>query len=148
MNYGRLVGAAAAATVVDAVYGYLVYGVLLASEFARYPDIYRPPEFAATYLPPMFLGIFIAMFAAVAIYAKGYEGGSGMAEGVRFGAVLAFFVAVLTASVAYGTLNIGRKLTLGLLVAGLVEWLIVGIVIGLVYKPSIVSGQCRPAAGV
>jgi hypothetical protein len=148
MNYGRLVGAAAAATVVDAIYGYLVYGVLLASEFGRYPDIYRPPEFAATYLPPMFLGIFAAMLAAVAIYAKGYEGGSGIAEGVRFGALLAFFVAVLFASVNYGTLNIGRKLTLGYLVAGFFEWLIVGIVIGLVYKPSSVPGQCRPAAGV
>jgi hypothetical protein len=143
MNIGRLVGAAAAATVADAIYGYLVYGVLLASEFARYPDIYRPPEFAATYLPPMFLGIFVAMLAAAAIYAKGYEGGNGLTEGVRFGVLLAVFVAVLSASVNYGTLNIGRKLTLAYLVAGLVEWLMVGVVIGLVYKDG-----CRPAKPV
>src|SRR4051794_3220335 len=37
MNYGRLVGAAVAATVFDAVYGYLVYGVLLANSFAAFP---------------------------------------------------------------------------------------------------------------
>ena len=36
MNYGRLVGAAVAATIADAVYGFLVYGMLLASEFT--PD--------------------------------------------------------------------------------------------------------------
>ena len=148
MNYGRLVGAAAAATVVDAVYGYLVYGVLLAGEFGRYPAIYRPPEVAGTYLPPMFLGIFVAMFAAVTIYAKGYEGRSGLTEGARFGVLLGVFVGVLFASVSYGTLNIGRKLTLAYLAAGFFEWLVVGIVIGLVYKPSTVPGKRRSAAGV
>jgi hypothetical protein len=45
MNYGRLVGAAVAATVYDSVYGFLVYGVLLANEFApirRCSDRRRP----------------------------------------------------------------------------------------------------------
>jgi len=40
MNVGRLVAAAVAATVWDAIYGFCVYGVLLAPEFAKYPNVY------------------------------------------------------------------------------------------------------------
>src|SRR5207249_1187720 len=85
MNLGRLVGAAIAATVTDAVYGFLVYGMLLAGEFGRYPSVYRPNDAPPTYLATMFLGILVAMFAVTYIYAKGYEGGSSVAEGARFG---------------------------------------------------------------
>src|SRR5204863_45390 len=42
MNYGRLVLAALVATIVDAVYGIVVWGMVLNGEFSRYPDIYRP----------------------------------------------------------------------------------------------------------
>ena len=78
MNYGRLALAAVVATVVDSVYGFLS-GTLLASEFDRYPYVFRPPEVGPSYLPLMFVGILLAMFAAAYIYAKGYEGGAGVA---------------------------------------------------------------------
>src|SRR5436190_1939798 len=124
MNYGRLVGAAVAATIADAVYGFLVYGMLLASEFERYPNVYRPAEAGAAYLPYMFLGILVAMFAVTYIYAKGYEGGSSVAEGARFGILFGIFAAAFFGGVSYGTLNIGRKLTVFMACAGLVEWTI------------------------
>jgi hypothetical protein len=136
MNYGRVVIAAVAATVVDAVYGFLVYGVLLASEFGRYPAIYRPNEVQPSYLPLMFVGILIAMCAVAYIYAKGYEGGSGVAEGARFGVCFGVFASAFFAGVSYATMNIGRKLAVSLAAAGLVEWILAGIVIGLVYKPA------------
>ena len=144
MNYGRLVGAAIAATVMDGVYGFLVYGVLLAGEFGRYPAVYRSNEAGAAYLPLMFLGILVAMVAVVAIYAKGYEGGSGIAEGARFGAMIGFVLAVITGSVNYATLNIGRRLAVAYVVAGLFEWILNGLVIGLVYKP-VAAPAPRPA---
>jgi hypothetical protein len=147
MNYGRLVGAAVAATVVDGIYGFLVYGMLLQGEFGRYPAVFRSNEAGAAYLPVMFLGILIAMFAVVAIYAKGYEGGSGVTEGARFGAMLGFVLGMLFGSVNYGTLNIGRRLAVAYIVAGLFEWILNGIVIGLVYKPSEAPAP-RRAAGV
>jgi len=37
----------------------------------------------------------------------------------------------------YVDLNIGLKLTLGQAVAYFVEWTVVGIVIGLIYKPAV-----------
>jgi hypothetical protein len=141
MNYARIVLAAVAATVVDAVYGFAVYGVLLASEFARYPGVYRPNDVGMTYLPLMFVGVFIGMLVAAAIYAKGYEGRSGVAEGARFGVLLGVFIAAIFAGVNYATLNIGRKISLELAFAGLVEWTLAGIAIGLVYKPSVPSNR-------
>jgi len=134
MNYGRLVAAALAGTVVDAVYGFLVYGMLLASEFARYPNVYRPNDASPVFLLCMFCGIFAAMLVAVVMYSKGIEAGTGAAQGMRFGALLGAFVGVLFASISYGTLNIGRKLTGMMAVAGIVEWILVGTVIGVVYR--------------
>jgi hypothetical protein len=133
MNYGRLVAAAVAGTVVDAIYGFLVYGMLLSSEFSRYPNVYRPNDAAPVFLMCMFCGIFVAMLAAVVIYSKGLEIG-GAAEGMRFGALVGVFVGALFSSISYGTLNIGRKLTLMMAVAGFFEWLIVGTAIGAVYR--------------
>jgi len=136
MNYGRLVSAAVAATVADVVYGFCVYGLLLASEFAKYPNVYRSAADGPGYLPTMFAGIFVAMIAVAAIYAKGYEGGSGLSEGFRFGLLFGLFSGLFYGSVNYGVLIINKKLALMLAAAGFFEFLIVGTVIGLVYQPS------------
>ena len=136
MNYARLVLAAVAATVFDAVYGFLVYGMLIAPEFAKYPGVYRSNEAGQAFLPLMFGGVFIAIVAAAIIYAKGYEGGSGLAEGVRFGFLLGVFVVFAFAGVNYAVLIINKKLAVMAAAAGFVEWLGVGTIIGLVYKPA------------
>jgi hypothetical protein len=146
MNYGRLAGAAVAAAVVDFFYGFLVYGMALRTEFERYPAIYRPGEDTSR-LPILFLGLLIGMSAAAYIYAKGYEGGSGMAEGLRFGAAVGVLVVGYVAIVSYAVMNIGRKIAVSMAVAGFVEWIVLGAVIGLVYKPA-VTGAPRKAAGV
>src|SRR5215467_4545372 len=93
MNYGRLALAAVAATVVDAVYGFLAYGTILTAEFGHYPGVYRSADTGPAYLPLMFVGILVAMFAVAYIYAKGYEGGTGFQEGLRFGVLVGIFVA-------------------------------------------------------
>lgn len=136
MNVGRLALAAVAATVWDAVYGFLVYGTLLAPEFARYPGVYRSNDAGQAFLPLMFGGLLIAIISVAIIYAKGYEGGSGVAEGLRFGILLGVFVVLAFAGVNYAVLNIGRKLAAMTAAAGFVEWLGVGTILGLVYKPA------------
>lgn len=136
MNYGRLALAAIAAWVVDAVYGFVVYGTVLSSEFGRYPGVYRPNEVGPSYLPVIFVGILLAMFVASYVYAKGYEGGNGIQEGMRFGVLMGLLVLGYSGIVNYAILNIGRRLAGSVAIAGLVEWTIAGIVIGAVYKPA------------
>ncbi len=135
MNYARLALAAVVAAVVGFVYGGLVYGMLLTSQFGAFPAVFRSTESQMAYLPAMFVGILIGIFAVTAIYAKGYEGGSGVAEGLRFGLLVAIFNAGYFVATSYAILNIGRALTVSMAVAGLVEWLLVGATIGLFYKP-------------
>jgi hypothetical protein len=136
MNYARLALAAVAATIFDAIYGFLVYGMLLAPEFARYPGVYRSSEAGQAFLPLMFGGLLIAIFAVAVIYAKGYEGGSGAAEGARFGFLVGVFVVFAFAAVNYAVLNVGRKIAVMTAAAAFVEWLAIGLVIGLVYRPA------------
>jgi putative effector of murein hydrolase LrgA (UPF0299 family) len=144
MNFGRVVAAGVAATVWDAIYGFCVYGILLASEFEKYPNVYRSADAGQSYLPLMFAGILVAMIAAAFIYAKGYEGGSGVSEGARFGFLLAVFVNCVFVGVNYATLNINKKITVMLAAAGFVEWLVAGVVIGLVYRGTPNPGARRP----
>ena len=144
MNNGRLAAAAIAAAVVDFVYGFLVYGMLLRSEFGRYPAIYRPAD-DMSHMPYLMVGILIAAFAATYIYAKGYEGGAGVAEGARFGACLGSFVVGYVAIVSFAVMNIGRKLAASMAAAGFVEWLVLGMVIGLVYKPLSIAAPRKAA---
>jgi hypothetical protein len=136
MNIPRLALAAVVATIVDACYGFTVYGMLLAGNFGQYPGVYRSDAAGQAYLPLMFVGLFVAIVVATMMYAKGYEGGSGAAEGLRFGLMLGLFVFFAFGGVNYGVLNIGRRLALYAGVAGFIEWTLIGLVIGLVYKPS------------
>ncbi|HKB11494.1 MAG TPA: hypothetical protein VKD69_12615 [Vicinamibacterales bacterium] len=146
MNYARIALAAAAATVFDSIFGYLVYGVLLANSFAQYPGVYRTAEAGAAYLPGMFACLFIGLLVAAFVYAKGYEGGRGVAEGLRFGVLLGVFVAAIFAGVNYATLNIGLSHSLVMAMAAFVEWTLLGGVIGLAYRPA--AAPVRRTAGV
>src|ERR1700738_2689209 len=110
MNYGRLALTAAVATVVDFVYGYVVYGVLLRGEFARYPTIFRSSDTQMAFLPLMFVAFLVGMFAIAWIYAKGYEGGHAIQEGLRFGVLVAVFIIAYIVVGNYAVMNIGRRL--------------------------------------
>ena len=140
MNTTRLALAALAATVVDGIYGFAVYGNVLSGQFGAFPGVFRSSDSQTPYLPVMFCGILVGMFAATYIYAKGYEGGNGLREGVRFGVLIAIFNAGYVVGTSYGVLNIGRRLALALALAGLGEWLLVGGTIGLIYRSASGAG--------
>jgi hypothetical protein len=135
MNYGRVVLAGVAGTVAFFATGFVVSGKLIAKYYAPYPGVYRSFEGMQGYIPIGMLSTLIAIVVLAAIYAKGYEGGSGVAEGARFGALIGLFVVFAVVADEYVTLNIGRTLALAMAAGRLFGWIVVGIVIGLVYKP-------------
>lgn len=136
MNYARLVAAAAVATVVDAIFGFIVYGNLLTAHFARFPGVFRPSDVQNAYLPGMFGGIFIGFLAGTAIYAKGYEGGSGVAEGLRFGLLAGILTTAWRQLIEHAMMNVDLRFTVVMCVVGVVEWVIAGAIIGALYKPA------------
>ena len=81
------------------------------------------------------IAIYLATVVLAVMYAMLYRGGSGLAEGARFGALIGVFVIFAFVIHNYVNLNIGWKLTLEQAVAYFIEWFVVGIVIGLIYRP-------------
>ena len=140
MDYKRLALAAVVTWIVDSIYGMVVWMGMLGEEMARNPGVFRPEEAMNAYLPLMFGGGLLAMFALVYIYSKGYEGG-GIGEGLRFGLVLAVFVTGFVSLPIYASFNIDGRLGTLASTASFVEMIVVGTVIGVMYWP-----VARPAA--
>jgi hypothetical protein len=144
MNYRRLALAALAAAVFDMAYGFIVYGKLAAGQFAKYPAVYRAANDMSN-APQLLSGVIVGAVVAAYIYAKGYERGSGIAEGARFGVAIGAFVGGYTGLVSWAVLNIGQDLGLTLIAVGFAEWFLIGLIIGMIYRP---AGPARRAAGV
>ena len=83
--------------------------------------MFRPVDAINASLPLLFAGPLVAMFAAAFIYAKGYEGGAGVAEGLRFGILMAVFLVSYVLIGNYVTMNVGRRLSASMGAAGTVE---------------------------
>jgi hypothetical protein len=143
MNLPRIAIAALVAWIVDSVYGYAVYGMALAGQFAQFPGVYRPMAAVNANLPLMFAGTLVAMFVAAYIFAKGYEGRGGLEEGLRFGVLLAVFLVGYVLIGEYATMNLGRRFSAYMAAAGVVEWILVGITMGLVYAPAAAGKAVR-----
>ena len=136
MNYPRIAVAAIAATLVFFIYGFLVHGLLIAKDYVPYPaGVYRSGEAARSHMPLGLTGIFIAILVVATIYAEGYKSGRGVMDGARLGVLFGIFMAGAFVAVNYATINITGKLALELAASELVEWTLVGIVIGLIYNP-------------
>jgi hypothetical protein len=87
-------------------------------------------------MPFGMLAMFVALVAIAVLYAMVYSGGSGVAEGARFGTLIGIFAIGSFVVHNYVNLNIGLKLTIQQSIAYFVQWIIVGVVIGLVYRPA------------
>ena len=137
MNYSRLGLAALGGTVASFAFGFLVIWLVpaLINEGHKYPAVFRPKEEMMTVMPIGIVANFIAILIVAIIFAMIHQGGSGTAEGARLGVLIGLFVVCASVLHNYVNLNIGLKLDLGQAVAYFLQWTVVGIVIGLIYKP-------------
>ena len=137
MNYSRLALAALGGTVASFAFGFLVLWLVpaLINEAHKYPAVFRPKEEMMTVMPIGMVATLMAILVVAIIFAMIHHGGSGITEGGRFGVLIGIFVVCAFVLHNYVNLNIGLKLALGQAAAYLVQWTIVGTVIGLIYKP-------------
>jgi hypothetical protein len=137
MNYSRLVLAAFGGMVASFAVGALVFWLVpaLVKEGHKYPAVFRPKEEMMKVMPVGIVATFISILVVTLIFAMLLHGASGAKEGARFGVLIGIFVVCAFVLHNYVNLNIGLKLALGQAVAYFVQWTIVGIVIGLIYKP-------------
>jgi len=137
MNYSRLGLAALGGTVASFAFGFLVLWLVpaLFDEARKYPAVFRPKEEMMTVMPIGLVATFISILVVAIIFAMVHQGGSGIAEGARFGVLIGIFVVCAFVLHNYVNFNIGLKLALGQAAAYFLQWTIIGIVIGLIYKP-------------
>ncbi len=137
MNVSRLLLAAAAAFVVYFALGFALFAAgPLRQEFGRYPAVYRSEESMKGVMPAGMAAMALAMLVLAILFAMIHRGGSGFANGARFGALVGVFSVCAFVVHNHVNLNIGWRLTLGQAAAYFVEWTAVGIAIGLVYRPA------------
>ena len=134
MNYLRLVLAALGGTVASFAFGFLVMAAVpaLMKEAHKYPTVFRAREEMARVMPIGLVANLIAILIVAIIFAM--LNTPGPMEGARLGVLVGIF-AVCNVFHNYANLNFGIKLAVGQAAAYFFQWIVVGIVIGLIYKP-------------
>jgi len=137
MNYSSLGLAALGGTVASFAFGFLVFWLVpgLIKEGHKYPAVFRPKEEMMKVMPIGLVATLLSILVVAIIFAMNHQGGSGTTEGARFGVLIGIFVVCAFVLHNYVNLNIGLKLALGQAVTYFVQWTIIGVVIGLIYKP-------------
>ena len=136
MNYPRFALAALGGTVAYFAAGFLAFGLIptLRQEYARFPAIYRTQEGVKSVMPLGMAGMLGGIAVLTLLYARMTRSGSGLADGAWFGAMIGLFAVCAFALHNYVNLRIGLKLTAEQAIAYFVEWTVVGIVIGAIYR--------------
>jgi hypothetical protein len=140
MNYLRLGLAAISALVASFAVGFLIMGLApaLLEEAHKYPSVFRPKEEMFKVMPVGIGGHFIAILIVAIIFAMIHRGRSGVTYGATNGALLGVLIGIFvlcTELQNFANFNIGLNLALGRAAAYFVQWTVIGIVIGLIYKP-------------
>ena len=147
MNLRRVAIGAVVAWVLYLGISYLVHAVLLNDLYRTYVQsgVMRPESEANAILPIGFVLALVGFFAFSYAYAKGYEGGSGVQEGLRFGVLVGILLCCFATIWEYMVFPIGRRLVLAWFIDYVVEFAIYGMVVGGLYRPA--PAPARRAAG-
>ena len=109
---------------------FLIHGVLLASVYTSLASLWRPDMNSKMWI--MWIVTFIGSFLFSFIFSKGYEN-KGIGEGLRYG----FYIGVwMSTGFAYGTyamIAIPYSLALQWFIYGVIEYMIAGAVLALVF---------------
>ena len=144
MNLVRIALASLGAAVAYFVYGFAMFAAWpsMKTEFKKYPNVYRTEESMMKVMPYGMVGILVSIVVIAILYAKIYAVTAGavpgpvagLASGACLGTLIGLFVVGMFVIHNYVNLNIGLKLTVYQGIAYFFQWLIVGAVIGLIYK--------------
>jgi len=118
--------------VVMSLCGWIIHGGLLSSTYKdpTMTQLWRPEEEMKMGL--IFLVNLIVSYFLSLVFSKGYEG-KGIAEGVRFGLYIGLMMATPMAYATYATMPITYSLALQWFIYGVIEYVIYGIVLSLVF---------------
>jgi hypothetical protein len=135
MNFPRIAMAALAAWVAAMGVGYLVNDFLLADFFAENQAVMRSEADLNAHLPYGFAFMLVGYFAFAYVYAKGYEAGSGVMEGIRYGVLVAILISCFGLAWQWIVFPITGTLAAVMIVDAVFEYALYGAIVGAIYRP-------------
>jgi hypothetical protein len=121
--------------VVAQAIGYVVHQVWLSDTYEALASAFRPQAEMMDMMWIMMLTGLGVLFFFCYIFTKGYEG-KGIAEGVRYGALMGLFVGLPSAVDVYVIYPITAELAMIWYVSGVISFVIFGAIFAAIYKPS------------
>ena len=129
----RFILAFIAAYIFIFVWGWLLNGVFLKDIYAQTPNLWRQQSEMMSLFHWIIIGQALIVFAFIMIYASDFAGG-GVIAGIQLG-VLVEIAAIGMRMGFYAVQPIPGKLILYGSVSGIIEMIIVGAIVGAIYKP-------------
>ena len=136
MNFKRVGLAALAGWVTYMGLGFLVHGVVLDDLWRGLirEGLARSTTNANALLPlGMALG-FPGVLAFTYAYAKGYEGGAGLQEGLRFGVLVGLMLVIFCITWNYIVFPLPSNYVTSVAIATIIQFAAIGMVVGIIYK--------------
>ncbi len=135
MDTKRWLLASIAVVFVVGVLEFAIHGWLLGDIYKQTASVWRPQADMRLAMWLFWIGYLIFAPVFVLIYVKGYEAGkSGVGQGLRYGVYMGLLIGVALTLGWYVVLPISATLAVYWAIAGMVEMIVAGIVVGLVYR--------------
>ena len=115
--------------------GYLIHEVMMADIYDALAAIFRPKEQMEGMMWIMILSSAILLFIFCYIFTQGREG-TGVMEGVRYGALIGVLLALPTSVDAFVIWPMTEQLAVIWFVSTVVTMMIAGALFSAIYKPS------------
>jgi hypothetical protein len=144
MNHARVAIAAVVTWIVSLGVGFFVNDFLLADIYAANSAVIRPEAQMTGMLWIGFVFLLLGYFVFAYMYAKGYEGGSGIAEGLRFGLCAGILVTCFGLIWQYVLYPITGAMAVAIIIDSILEFALYGMIVGAIYKPAVHAVR-RPA---
>ena len=128
--------------VVIAAWETIVNLLLLSSAYQATAHLWRPMAEMKIWLFYV-IYLFVAFFFTL-IFSKGYEG-KGVVEGLRYGFYVGMMMAVPMAYGTYGSMPIPYSMALQWFIYGLIEYLLCGMAVALVFGKQAAVIPVKPA---
>lgn len=137
MNTKRFIITCLVVWIAMIILDWVIHGLILAGSYRETAQLWRPESEMISKMWIMYLGQLLFAIFFVFVFTKGYEN-RGLLEGLRYG-IYVFFIALFPGALAqYSTMPLAFSMTLSWIVLGFIEFLILGLLAAVLYKPATV----------
>jgi hypothetical protein len=115
--------------VVWMVGSFIVHGLLLHDDYTKLPNLFRPEADGQKYFPLMILAHIIMAGALAWVYSRGVEAKPWLAQGIRFGFVIALLTVIPTYLIYYVVQPMPGMLVVKQLLFSTAQMLLLGVLV-------------------